>query len=125
MADWAKFARLCGLLASDFDGERANAATFATKWLKENKLTWQDVADLASRDAPQAPQWDFTIRPKRPPPRPPIDPMHWGNIDHMLKAHDGKFSGWEREFLTSIRQRATELTEKQQSVLDRLKQKYP
>ncbi len=38
-----KFRKVCGLLSSDHDGERATAARMATDILKAANLTWDDV----------------------------------------------------------------------------------
>jgi hypothetical protein len=42
-ADLKRFHKLCGLLGSEHDGERAAAALKATSWLKEHGLSWADV----------------------------------------------------------------------------------
>jgi flagellar biosynthesis/type III secretory pathway protein FliH len=38
-----RFGKLIGKLGSDQDGERANAASLCTKFLREHRLTWADV----------------------------------------------------------------------------------
>lgn len=39
----AKLAKVCGLLSSDHDGERAAAAAAGTRLLRAHGLTWSDV----------------------------------------------------------------------------------
>ena len=42
-AERAKFVRICGMLGSSFENERATAARFATEFLVERRLSWEDV----------------------------------------------------------------------------------
>ncbi len=39
----ARFQKICGMLASDHEGERSAAAVMATRFLKNNGKTWADV----------------------------------------------------------------------------------
>ncbi len=41
------FVKLCGMLGSDQDGERATAARMATRFLHERSLTWDEVVPPA------------------------------------------------------------------------------
>jgi hypothetical protein len=41
--DHTRFLKLCGMLASPSDGERASAAAKASEMLKAADLTWNDV----------------------------------------------------------------------------------
>ncbi|MET1047725.1 MAG: hypothetical protein ABWX70_13685 [Hyphomicrobium sp.] len=41
--DLARFLKLCAMLGSPNEGERASAATKATEMLKSANLTWSDV----------------------------------------------------------------------------------
>ena len=45
--DKSRFAKVCGLLTSNFDGERSAAAERATQMLRAAGLTWSDVVDRA------------------------------------------------------------------------------
>lgn len=47
-ADVERFHKLCGLLGSEHDGERAVAALKATEWLRERGLTWANVTVLGA-----------------------------------------------------------------------------
>ena len=40
---YEKLVRLCGMLTSDFPGERANAAQKASAFIKQAGLTWRDI----------------------------------------------------------------------------------
>jgi hypothetical protein len=42
-----KLVKVLGMLGSDHDGERANAARMAAQILKDAGLTWYDVLDIA------------------------------------------------------------------------------
>lgn len=46
-ADVDRLAKICGMLASPFDNERATAASAATKFLRERNLQWADVLRAA------------------------------------------------------------------------------
>lgn len=50
--DRERLCKLCGMLASPYDGERANAARMATELLQRHKLTWSDL--IASPAMPSA-----------------------------------------------------------------------
>jgi hypothetical protein len=57
-ADADKFARICGMLGSSHDGERAAAARKATEFLQARSMTWDDFI----RQLPAGPD-----KPERPP----------------------------------------------------------
>lgn len=101
----AKLARVAGLLGSDFDGERAEAARRATMILRENGWTWADV--FAPRPATdEAPA----------PPR-----SHAATANWALR-HPGFLSEWEVRFLEDLR-RLRKLTSKQSAALETIVQK--
>ena len=102
-AEAALFAKICGLLGSSFDGERAAAACKATEFLKARGLSWGEFVHLAMGQATRAGQ----IR--RP----------WRATVHACLAKDELTSDWERGFLLSIRERPY-LTPKQWAVLARI-----
>lgn len=56
-----KFRKVCGLLTSEHDGERATAARMATDILKQRGLTWADVS-LASSSGSNARDLQSQIR---------------------------------------------------------------
>ena len=62
--DARRLAKLCGLLGSDHDGERASAALMATKLLKMNDMTWSDLVHRAMLPVPVAPEPHWSTVPK-------------------------------------------------------------
>ena len=50
----ARFRKVCGLLGSDHEGERAAAAVMATRFLKNNGKTWADVGFANAAQLAQA-----------------------------------------------------------------------
>jgi len=68
-ASLARFRKLCGLLGSNHDGERAAAAAKATEFLKREGLTWQSVGvngsgstDLSFEQMEQMRSWGQAAR---------------------------------------------------------------
>jgi len=61
-ADLDRLIKLCGMLGSSAEGERANAGKLASELLSRLGLTWGDVLQLPVR-----------VASVRPPPRPPRD----------------------------------------------------
>lgn len=49
----ARFRKVCGLLGSEHEGERAAAAVMATRFLKNNGKTWADVSIGSDAAAPR------------------------------------------------------------------------
>ena len=102
-----RLVRIAGMLGSDFEGERANAAAAATRLLQQHGMTWRDLIECGCPAA------------ARPP-----SPL-WERADHReraarLLARARTLDAWEREFLQSIGRRAAPLTPKQAAVLARL-----
>jgi hypothetical protein len=59
-ADLDKFARICGMLGSNHDGERAAAALKATEFLRARNLTWEDFVRQRPAEQPRSqrrPHW--------------------------------------------------------------------
>ena len=54
-ADRTRVIKLLGMLTSDFDGERANAAAFLTKVATRYKLTIPQLCELATSKTAPAP----------------------------------------------------------------------
>ena len=104
----AKFAKVCGLLGSDHDGERSTAAYQATKILRANGMTWADIVAPA--------------RPAAPPPRSPnYGPPHAAAATAALRCAD-RLTPWELRFLQDILRRHR-LTAKQAAALGEIIQK--
>jgi hypothetical protein len=124
-----KLARISGMLGSAHEGERANAAQMASAMLKAMDLTWSEVINRAlgaatSRQAheahapaneTQAPSSDWGYseswghqarhddrgeRRARTGKRNGMPAWKW--VDELLK-HEGRLSGWDRQFLLCLR----------------------
>lgn len=106
-----RLAKIAGLLGSDQPGEVCNAASAATRILREHGMTWET----------------FVLRPSVVIRIPPL-PQHqraqpnWRTDVADCQARPDLFSRWEREFLGSIRDRRS-LSEKQAAILARLTQR--
>ncbi len=102
-----RLAKVCGLLASSHDGERAAAAAKASEMLRAAGWSWRDLVERGAKPAP------------------PAAAQHQPCGDHRaraarLLAGARTLDRWERDFLASIGRRAAPLTEKQEAVLARL-----
>ena len=102
-AEASLFAKICGLLGSSFDGERAAAAFKAIEFLKPRGLSWGEFVALTMGQATHG------GRTRHP----------WRATVHACLAKDELISDWERGFLLSIRERPR-LTPKQWAVLERI-----
>lgn len=103
-----RLVRLAGMLGSDFEGERANAAALATRALQAHGLTWRELVEraFAHRPAPE------------PVPRPPRSgPAH---LARWLLNQPGDWSEWERKFLANLSAWHGAPTAKQLGILQRL-----
>jgi hypothetical protein len=99
-----KLAKVVGLLASDFDGERANAAAAATRLLQAHGMSWADLV--------------------RPPAAPEAPPRPVGHRARALEAlrHGLPRTAWERAFLHSLAGQ-DRMSEKQAAVLRRIEER--
>jgi len=107
-----RLVRLCGMLGSDFDGERASAGLLANRLIKSLDLTWEDVIRQV-----------VEIKQQQPPPREDAQQ----DLSPSAKAKFCMDSGlmwnaWEMQFLQDMLYR-TRVSEKQKAVLDRLHDK--
>ena len=91
-----KLARICGLLSSSHDGERATAALMATTFLRDRGVTWFDALEPAA------------ARLEAPAPAPA--PAHYGTAPscgtqivsaRLLRTPD-VLSTWEQDFLRQM-----------------------
>jgi hypothetical protein len=111
-----RLARLCGMLGSDYEGERANAAALATKLIREQRLTWELV--IAGPPATDARNESRTNQNSRG----ESGPSDLAKVQAAL-AHPEDLSEWEVEFLASILlqlRRHRRLSPRQESVLNRI-----
>jgi hypothetical protein len=102
-----RLVRIAGMLGSDFEGERANAAAAATRLLQQHGMTWRDLIECGCPASPR-----------------PASPQ-WGRGDHReraarLLARARTLDRWEREFLQSIAKWTAPLSPKQAAVLERI-----
>jgi hypothetical protein len=126
-----KIARVCELLTSPHEGERATAAQMASTMLKALGLTWTEViyrglGAATSRQAhqghvrpneTQAPSSDqdyskswgrqagrdgWGARKRRARTRERNGVPAWKWVDELSK-HEGRLSGWDRQFLQCLR----------------------
>ena len=109
--------RLCGMLGSAHDGERANAARMADKLVREAGLTWHNVIATPPPAQPTARAW----RPAPPAPAaPPSYPApgigHADVARGILARRRAWLTAWEAGFLESLTTRRT-LSDKQRTAL--------
>jgi hypothetical protein len=102
--------KLCGMLGSDHDGERASAGLKASKLLMENHLTWHDV--ISSPNSYQSAEQGA----KQQAPHIAICKLAKDLLDDKI------INDWEHNFLISISGNLT-VSDKQQVVVDRIRRK--
>ena len=106
-----RLVQLCGMLGSDFAGERASAALLVTRLLKTANLTWEEVIREVGKPHPH----------HQPPPQQHRRPTPAAVAEFCLE-RGLTWNRWEWQFLQSMRRR-TRATEKQWVVLARLYEK--
>jgi hypothetical protein len=96
-------AKVLGPLGSDHDGEVVAAGRTADRMVRDAGLTWPDV-----------------VQPRLP--TPPPDPVPFGDVGEikfcLRRWH--ALSGWERDFLVSIRDQRRPLSTRQRNTLARI-----
>ena len=100
-----RLVRICGMLGSAHDGERAAAALLADRFVRDAGLTWEDV-----------------IRPAAPPASAEPAPRDLHDLIARCLARAEAFPLWERDFLCSLA-RFRRLSVRQRRVLARLAQR--
>jgi hypothetical protein len=101
-----QLAKVCGLLGSKQDGERAAAAWQASRILSENGLTWRELVQAAA---------GTSIQFDRPPP--------WRSMADGCLAASWRLTEWEREFVTTLASYQRRPTDKQLRLLAQLHEK--
>ncbi len=86
-ADRNRLVAILGRLGSDFDGERAAAGLLASRIIKGNNLTWDDIV------LPVALSHDDTAR-SRPP--------TWRADVQLCQRYTGGLRPWERGFIAPV-----------------------
>jgi hypothetical protein len=112
--DAKMLAKILGRLGSDFDGERAAAGAIAWRFIRERKLSWDEVLAPSLSDSGQYQSYSETPRPSR---------SDWRQLaKHCLEVGDDGYliTDWERGFLTNILRWWRPLTDKQWAVLNRI-----
>lgn len=102
----AKLAKVCGLLGSDHDGERAAAAAAGTRLLRALGLTWGDLFEPSP--APMAVARQASAL-----------PPHMALARAALE-RSALLDEWQRDFLASIAQQWRPLSPKQRASLERI-----
>jgi hypothetical protein len=116
-----KLVKLLGMLGSDHDGERANAARLADEHRRKSGLTWHDLVLPIAEDPPRKARKPRKAKPRKPPEPPPPPPPTWQDKAREVET-SGRATEWELSFVGSLLTRwsGRELTEKQAAVLERL-----
>ena len=91
-----RLAKLCGMLGSAHDGERAAAAALADALVREAGLTWRDVIKV---------------------PGAATNSGDWQRMAGWCRAHHQKFNAKEREFIAAMLTWRGELSPKQEKWL--------
>ena len=121
-----RFAQLCGMLGSDQEGERANAAMFATKLLIAAGYTWEQFGDAAFKVIDGGGSQQEQPKANRKQQKPTDDDRVYTKKDEHVEdaewclEYEKYLSRWEREFLDSIINQSY-LSQKQQDILNKIK----
>lgn len=126
--DNRRFTQICGMLGSDQPGERANAALFATKMLRDAGMTWAALlGQLVDGDSAQAASEPVKVKTRTK--------GGWtaGELIQNCEIFSGQaehqLSKWDRGFLDSLIIEADKcgpamvLSEKQWAHLERIGEK--
>ena len=103
----ARLAKICGLLGSDQDGERAAAAAAATRVLRDHGLSWSDLVHRGAAAASNSAPAQTTMIPQE------IARRILSGQRHLL-------SPWEAEFTENLARWRGRATPKQITQLMRL-----
>jgi hypothetical protein len=101
-----RLAKLLGMLGSDHQGERDNAAQAANRLVQQHGATWFDVV------TPAASPLDRPCRDHRD----PFGGRDWRTIASRCRHFPHLINAWEDQFLADVRQRSM-LTLKQSAKL--------
>ena len=140
MVDKARVSKLVGMLASDYEGERANAAAMLTKMAKSAGVSLDELFQQAYGTSPSSlhsmPGMAYpkpTEPTQRQPARRTAEPRktgvkRWSNaekVEFLVKLNN--LTAWERDFIESISERhedGSQLTARQRNVLSEMWKKY-
>jgi hypothetical protein len=118
-AERSRAAKLANMLASDFDGERANAGALLARMAAGHRMTVAELLGLAQAQVASEP----------PSAAQPSSSRLWDEsvelLDRLAAASNftGVLSEWEAAFASDVSRRyarASQLTEKQRAVAERI-----
>jgi hypothetical protein len=116
-----RFVKLCGLLTSEHDGERATAARMASDLLRQHRLTWAEVLTPAPAQARSCPACAArSAAPRR------AAAGSWrktlATLAELAVRRPSMFTTWERAFICNLLDRRT-ISKRQREILAELAEK--
>jgi hypothetical protein len=110
-----RLAKVCGLLGSDHDGERASAAFQATKLLRSAGITWREFVEAAAWKAMS--QEQVRAKPVKPPPKrkpspPPPTKPDWRVMVGICTRWGDRLEEWERRYVSHLKASGRQPTKK-------------
>lgn len=107
-----KLAKICAMLSSPHDGERASAALLATQIISDLDLTWNEVVHRAFQERGEVKSVEFDERPPG---------WHVGYCRWLISNRGNVLNKWQMQFLNDLVQRYghARLTKKQVACLSR------
>jgi hypothetical protein len=82
-ANLNRLSKICGMFSSVFEGERANAAALADRFLRDRGLTWADILPTQL-------------------PSPTSTSPAWRQVVAACRARPDLLTEWERAFLAKV-----------------------
>jgi hypothetical protein len=106
-----KLVKICGMLGSDHDGERASAAKLADDMLRALGLTWDAVIAPKTLSAPHPAENPFRAKAE-------AERTAW-RTKAAVVATSSRVTAWERDFAKDLLDWTAALSERQQACLDK------
>jgi hypothetical protein len=119
--DVKKLSKLCGMLSSDYDAERAIAAQRATALLRDAGMTWEELVTMAF-EAKEPQRQSYNPGPQKTR-RSEWSGLNVRSVCAQLHNISQKLTNWEKNFLVSIDDQIAKYggcTEKQWNVLRKI-----
>lgn len=112
-----RLAKVCGMLGSNQDGERASAALLATQILESLEISWSDLIQSAFKPAPSERPINHDQRPRG---------WHVDYCKWLISNHEKDLSEWEASFIRSLVKNHphSQLSKKQSDCFVRIAKKY-
>ena len=123
-----RLTKLCGLLGSDHDGERATAARMASNLLRQHRLTWAEVLKPDRAPVRPCPTCAARHAAERHAPRRAAagSTRSWRRtlaaLAELAVRRPTLFTDWERAFICNLLDRRT-ISERQREILAELAEK--